>query len=153
MRTAGASRRLRRWLAAAVLSLGAWGGTGSAAAAQEAPLGPVASAAVGAWSEGDADGIGRLLSGSGVALHLLGQSQPAAGARQARAALAELLGRGGGARLVRVEDLGGTPRRGFAELEWVVVEPGSREGLRYVVFLGFVVEPEGWRIVEVRVLR
>jgi hypothetical protein len=97
--------------------------------------------------------VARLLSAGGVALHLLDQSEPAAGVRQARAALEELLGRRGSARLMRVEELGGAPARGFAELQWEVAEPGSPEGLRYVVFLGFVAEEDGWRIAEIRVLR
>jgi len=67
--------------------------------------------------------------------------------------LAALLGRSGRVRIARVEELGGAPRRGFAELEWKVMEPGSPEELRYVVFLGFVAGEPGWRIAEARVLR
>ena len=145
-------RRQRLGWALALALLGS--GTGSSpAAAQQLPLGEIAAAVAGHWSNGNADAIARLMSESGVALYLLDQSQPAAGIRQARAALAALLGRSGRVRIARVEELGGAPRRGFAELEWEVMEPGSPEGLRYVVFLGFVAGEPGWRIAEVRVLR
>ncbi len=103
-------RRQRLGWALALTLLGS--GTGSSpAAAQQLPLGEIAAAVAGHWSNGNADAI------------------------------------------ARVEELGGAPRRGFAELEWEVMEPGSPEGLRYVVFLGFVAGEPGWRIAEVRVLR
>ena len=126
---------------------------GRSSAAAQSSLSSVAASVAGAWAQGTADGVARLLSPGGVALHLLDQSQPAAGVRQARAALEDLLGRRGTARLMKVEELGGAPARGFAELQWEVSEPGSPEGLRYVVVLGFVAEEDGWRIAEVRVLR
>ena len=81
-----------------------------------------------------------VLSPGGVALHLLDESRPAAGVRQARAALSDLLGRGGRAQVTRAEQLGGAPQRGFAELGWEVTAPGSPAALRYVIFLGFVLE-------------
>jgi hypothetical protein len=126
---------------------------GNSPAAAQTSLGSVAGSVAGAWAQGDAGQVARLLSPGGVALHLLDQSEPAAGVRQARAALEELLSRRGSARLMRAEELGGAPARGFAELQWEVAEPGSPEGLRYVVFLGFVAEEDGWRIAEIRVLR
>ena len=116
-------------------------------------LGAAASAVAGSWSRGDADGIAQLLSRGGVALHLLEEVHPAAGVRQARAAISELLERGGGARVQRVEDLGGTPQRGFAELSWDVRASGGDPGLKYTVFVGFVREDEAWKIGEIRVLR
>jgi hypothetical protein len=116
-------------------------------------LGGVASAVAGSWSRRDADGIAQLLSRAGVGLHFFDESHPAAGVRQARAALSELLERGGSARVARVEDLGGTPQRGFAELAWDVRATGSDQGLRYTVFVGFVREDDAWRIGEIRVLR
>ena len=137
---------------APALALGALLVGDSPLSAQQ-PLSDAADAVASSWAGGDADAIARVLSPGGVALHLLDQSQPAAGVRQARAALADLLTGGGSARVVRVEELGGTPRRGFAELDWEVRDPGSPGGLRYVVFLGFVEEEEGWRIAELRVLR
>jgi ketosteroid isomerase-like protein len=146
-------RRMARtiWLAAALALAGPLVGNSSAAA--QSSLSSVAGSVASAWAQGDADAVARLISPGGVALHLLDQSQPAAGVRQARAALAELMGRRGSARLMKVEELGGAPARGFAELQWEVTEPGSPEGLRYVVFLGFVAEGDGWRIAEIRVLR
>jgi hypothetical protein len=119
----------------------------SPARAQPAALRDVASTVAGGWSRQDADGIAGLLSRDGVALHLFDESHPAAGVRQARAALAELFERGGSARVMRVEELGGSPQRGFAELSW------EAQSLRYVVFVGFVRAGDGWRIAEIRVLR
>jgi ketosteroid isomerase-like protein len=119
----------------------------SPALAQQASLREVASTVAGCWTRRDADGIAELLSRDGVALHLFDESHPAAGVRQARAALAELFERGGSARITRVEELGGSPQRGFAELAW------DAQSLRYVVFVGFVREGDGWRIAEIRVLR
>ena len=125
----------------------------SPAAAQQGPLGSVASVVAGCWSRGDADGIADLFSRDGVALHLLEENHPAAGVRQARAALAELFEKGGSARVSRVESLGGNPPRGFAELSWEVRATGSDQGLAYTVFVGFVREGDAWRIGEIRVLR
>lgn len=125
----------------------------SPARAQQSALGSVAGAVAGAWSRGDAGALGEILAREGVALHLFDESHPAAGVRQARAALSQLLERGGTARVARVEDLGGTPQKGFAELAWDVRASGSGEALRYVVFVGFVREGEAWRIGEIRVLR
>ncbi|MSR35271.1 MAG: hypothetical protein EXR95_01330 [Gemmatimonadetes bacterium] len=125
----------------------------SSARAQQSSLAGVATAVAGSWSRGDADRLGDLLSKGGVALHLFDESHPAAGVRQARAALAELLEKGGTALVARVEDLGGAPQRGFAELAWDVRGSGADQGLKYVVLVGFVREDEGWRIGEIRVLR
>ena len=144
--------RSRTWLVTSLALLALAAGV-SSTAAQETPLRPVASAVATSWSDGDADGIARLLSPSGVALNLLGRSQPAAGVRQARAALSELFERSGAARVVRAEELGGSPQRGFAEIRWDVTEPGTPDAMRFVVFLGFVGDSDGWRIAEIRVLR
>ena len=147
------TRLFRRPARALLLALGLTLLGAAPAAHAQSSLSSVAGSVAGAWGQGDADAVARLLSSGGVALHLLDQSQPAAGVRQARAALQELLSGRGSARLMKVEELGGAPARGFAELQWEVAEPGSPQGLRYVVFLGFVSEAEGWRIAEVRVLR
>lgn len=121
--------------------------------AQQPTLSGVAGSAAGAWSQKDADGLSRLLSERGVALYLFDESHPAAGVRQARAALSDVLDRGGRARVSKVEELGGDPRRGMAELTWEVIAPGSPAAARFVIFLGFVLEDGGWRIGEIRVLR
>jgi len=138
---------------ALALALASPGDTRAQTAPQQAPIAAVAAVGGGSWSTGDADDIAQVLSPAEVAIHLFGESHPAAGVRQARAALAELLGRDGSARVVRVEMLGGAPQRGFAELSWEVSAPGSPEGLRNVVFLGFVLEGDSWKIAEIRVFR
>lgn len=129
----------------------------SPAAAQQGGLASVASTVADCWSRRDAEGIAGLVSRGGVALHLFEETQPAAGARQARAALSDLFDRAeraaGSARVTRVQDLGGTPEKGFAELGWDVRASGSEPGMKYTVFVGFVREDGGWRIAEIRVLR
>jgi hypothetical protein len=120
---------------------------------QQPSLASVAATAAGYWSQRDADGLARVLSPGGVALHLLDESHPAAGVSQARTALSDLLGRGGRAQVTRAEQLVGSPPRGFAELGWEVMAPGSPAALRYVILLGFVLEDDAWRISEIRVLR
>jgi hypothetical protein len=52
-----------------------------------------------------------------------------------------------------VENLGGSPEKGFAELGWDVRASESAPGMKYTVFVGFVREDGGWRIAEIRVLR
>ncbi len=121
--------------------------------AQQTSLSGVVGSAAGAWSQKDADGLSRMLSDRGVALYLFDESHPAAGVRQARAALSDVLDRGGRARVSKVEELGGDPQRGMAELSWDVTAPGSPAASRFVIFLGFVLEDGGWRIGEIRVLR
>jgi hypothetical protein len=54
---------------------------------QQPSLAAVAATAAGYWSQRDVVGLARVLSLGGVALHLLDESHPAAGVRQARAAL------------------------------------------------------------------
>jgi hypothetical protein len=137
----------RTWFIALALALVGVLVGHSPARAQGVSLNGAASVVAGCWNRRDADGIADLLSRSGVALHLGDESHPAAGVRQARAALAELFAKGGNARVTKVEDLGGTPQRGFAELSWDVQE------LKYTVFVGFVREGDAWRIGEIRVLR
>lgn len=122
----------------------------AARATAQPALSGVAGGAAAAWTARDADALSRLLSARGVALYLLDESHPAAGVRQARAALADVLERGGRARVTKVEELGGEPRRGMAELSW---EAGSPAGDRLVIFLGFVLEDGSWKIGEIRVLR
>jgi hypothetical protein len=113
----------------------------------------VAASAVRYWSQRDADGLARVLSPGGGGLHLLDERHPAEEVRQARAALSDLLDRGGRAQVTRAEQLGGAPQRGFAELGWEVTVPGALTVLRYVTFRSFVLEDEALRISEIRVLR
>lgn len=126
---------------------------GRSPAAGQATLESFAATVADRWSRRDADGIAELVAKEGVALHLLDESQPSAGARQARAALVDLLAKGGSARIAKVEELGGMPRKGFAELGWEVRASAAEPGVRYTVFVAFVREDGGWRIAEIRVLR
>ena len=102
----------------------------------------VAASAVRYWSQRDADGLARVLSPGGGGLHLLDERHPAEEVRQARAALSDLLDRGGRAQVTRAEQLG-----------WEVTVPGALTVLRYVTFRSFVLEDEALRISEIRVLR
>lgn len=125
-----------------------------AAPAQAAELESVAARVSELWRDGDAAGIAGLAASTGVRLHLLGQRHlPMRGRRAAAALRAFFPSRGDGVvRLARVAEVGGEPRRGFAELEWTTAAPGAPRPERLTVFVGFVLEEQSWRISEIRVL-
>jgi hypothetical protein len=107
------------------------------------------------WSRGDVSGIAALLGAEGVRLQLGQGGYASVGVRQATAAIRDFhqAFRTSGARVLRVAEVGGTPRRGFAELECSASEGGSREVTGYAVFVGFLQEGGEWRVSEIRVLR
>ena len=57
------------------------------------------------------------------------------------------------ARVSRVENTGGNPPRGFAEIAWTAIPEGTSEARDYVLFVSFVQEDEAWMVSEIRVLR
>lgn len=107
------------------------------------------------WSAGDVSAIAALLSADGVRLQLGQGGHATVGVRQATAAIRDFHQalRTTGSRVLRVSEVGGTPRRGFAELECSATEGGGREAAGYSVFVAFVQEGSDWRVSEIRVLR
>lgn len=45
------------------------------------------------------------------------------------------------------------PDRGFAELTWAPLPVGDREPDRHLLFVAFRRLPDGWRVIELRILR
>jgi hypothetical protein len=56
------------------------------------------------------------------------------------------------ARVSRVEEVGGTPPRGFAEIRWESRIRGMTENVTRTVFVAFTFEDDDWRVTELRVL-
>ncbi len=122
---------------------------------EQSSLESAAGQVAGLWSLGDVGRIIDLLASDGVRLHLGQTGYSSLPSRQARAALRDFFQghRSDGVHLDTVSEVGGTPPRGFAEFAWETVVLGTSEPLRYIVFVGFVLEDESWRIAEVRVFR
>lgn len=106
------------------------------------------------WREGDAAGIAELAASGGVRLQLLEHDHLPMHGRRATAALRAFfpLRRGGAVHVARVAEVGGKPRRGFAEIQWTTAVAGALRPERLTVFVGFVLEEERWRVSEIRVL-
>lgn len=125
------------------------------AAAQAPELRRLAAKVAELWGRGDAARIAELAAPAGLELQLVDQRHLPMGGRRAAAALKAFfsLRQGESARVTRVEELGGTPPRGFVEIEWTTTSPRATQRERFTLFLGLVLEDEGWRISELRVLR
>lgn len=123
--------------------------------AEQPPLDEAAARFAALWARGDAGGIAGLLSGDGVRLQLGQGGYASVGTRQATAAIRDFHNdqRTSRARVLRVSEVPGTPRRGFAELDCGSGEGGGRDASGYAVFVGFIEESGGWRVSEIRVLR
>jgi hypothetical protein len=55
-------------------------------------------------------------------------------------------------RVSRVEEVGGDPPKGYAEIRWESRIQGTSDVLARTVFVAFVTEDDGWRVTELRVL-
>jgi hypothetical protein len=123
-------------------------------AAQASDLQTAARSFAGLWAEGDASAISAVLHRDGVLVALLGVEYGTLDRRNAEAALRDFLQHheATSATLARASEVGGTLDRGFAEIRWEAVAPGTSEPLRYTVFTGFVLDGEVWRVTDLRVL-
>jgi len=123
-------------------------------AAQAGDLETAAREFAGLWAEGDAAAISAVLHHDGVLVALLGEEYGTLDRRNAEAALRDFLKHheARSATLARASEVSGTPDRGFAEIRWEAVAPGTSELLRYTVFTGFAREGDDWRITDLRVL-
>lgn len=106
------------------------------------------------WAEGDVATIAAVLHPDGVLVALLGEEYGTLDRRKAAAALHDFLAHheARSATLTRASEVRGTPGRGFAEIRWEAVAPGTSELQRYTVFTGFVRDGEHWRVTDLRVL-
>ena len=106
------------------------------------------------WKAGDAGAIAGLVPAGGQVLLDTGSGSESVNSRHAAAALRALFGdrQGTSARLVRATLAGGTPARGFGQLEWVFRTRGAPMTRSQTVYIGAVWTGEGWRISEIRVI-
>jgi len=124
------------------------------AAPLQSDLDGAVAAFVRGWLEENLSDLAASMSADGIRLQTGGADHPVLPARQARAALHDLLGSRTTRHLevTRVVDLGGAPPRGFAELRWEAVVDRTSEALVHTVFVSFERDGTAWRINEIRVL-
>lgn len=137
---------------AGMVMMGALAWLPAALPAQE--LESVVARFVAAWSREDADALQSLLAPS-IRLELDGQEYLGVGPRQAAASVDRLFRAlsPAGPVVTRQGGPGGSGDRGFAELSWGPMVAGSTEAASFLIFLGLRRSPDGWRIIELRILR
>ena len=140
------ARRLLLWLC---VTLGWTGGECLGQSLQEA-----ASVFAGRWSAVEIASLEGSLSKGGVRIQWEARQVDSLDPAHARASIQEYLaGREGvSARVTRVEEVGGDPPKGYAEIRWESRIRGTSEVLGRTVFVAFVSEEGGWRVTELRVL-
>jgi hypothetical protein len=106
------------------------------------------------WGAGDAGAIADLVPPRGQVLLDTGSGSESVNSRHAAAALRALFGdrQGASARPVRATLAGGTPARGFGQLEWVFRTRGAPVTRSCTVYIGAVWDGDRWRISEIRVI-
>ncbi len=106
------------------------------------------------WAAGDVSRLQSRFSQDGVRLQWEARPLGVLAPRHAGASIREYLDNreAASARVSRVEELGGEPRRGFAELRWESRIRGMSEMVTRTVFVAFVYEDGAWRVAELRVL-
>ena len=106
------------------------------------------------WAGGDLERLVPTFMPDGVRMELGEKPSGVVSVRQAAAGLKALHADHDtrSARVDRVTEVGGSPRRGFAEIAWSAAPNGTSEFREYLLFVGFVMEDEGWRVSEVRVI-
>lgn len=138
-------------VAAATLALA----TGPASAQEADELDGLMNRLATLWTRGDAIGVAGYGATPGLDLEIHGEMLGSLEGRRAEAALRQLFSNhetvrvhpGRSTRLVGAED------RAFGELIWTVRVPGAAVTERSTIFVGFVHEPRGWRISQIRILR
>jgi hypothetical protein len=128
--------------------------TAPLAAEAQASLETVASSFARHWATGDLEQLTPSFLPDGIRVEMGGKASGVVSVRQAAAGLKGLHAEHDtrSARVDRVTEVGGSPRRGFAEIAWSAAPSGTSEYREYVLFVGFLMEDEGWRVSEVRVI-
>jgi len=113
-----------------------------------------ASTFAGLWGAGEVSSLEGHLSPAGVRLQWETRQVGSLGHRHAAASIREYLGsrEGVGTRVTRVEEVGGEPPKGYAEIRWESRIQGTSDVLERTVFVAFTSEDGGWRVTELRVL-
>ncbi len=106
------------------------------------------------WAAGDVSGLQGRLSQSGVRIQWEARPLGALSPQRAGASIREYLENreAASARVSRVEEVGGTPPRGFSEIRWESRIRGVSENVTRTVFVAFTFEDDDWRVTELRVL-
>ena len=99
-------------------------------------------------------GLEGSLSSGGVRIQWEARQVGSLEPRHAVASIREYMGsrEGVATRVTRVEEVGGDPPKGYAELRWESRVRGTSDVLARTVFVAFVAEGGGWRVTELRVL-
>jgi hypothetical protein len=109
-----------------------------------------------AWRRNDSKAISALIAREGAFIETPAGRFGPLGGRQAAAILRTLFGERHttNVRTRQLQDVGGTPQKGYAELIWTSVAPETTEALPIVVFVEFVQESDReWRITRIRLLQ
>ncbi len=106
------------------------------------------------WAAGDVSGLQGRFSESGVRVQWEARPLGALSPQRAGASIREYLGNreAASARVSRVEEVGGAPARGFAEIRWESRVRGISENVTRTIFVAFILEDDIWRVAELRVL-
>ena len=106
------------------------------------------------WAAGEVSSLEGSLSRTGVRLQWEARQVGSLDRRHAGASIREYLGsrEGVAARVTQVEEVGGDPPMGYAEIRWESRIQGTSDVLARTVFVAFVSEDGGWRVTELRVL-
>ena len=139
---------------AVTLLLGGLAVLGESRACLGQGLEEVASSFADQWARGQTGALQSRLAPRGVQIQLGGRPLGVLDPRHAGASIQEYLGdrEAVGARVSRVEQVGGDPPTGYAEIRWESRVMGTSEVVTRTVFVAFVSEEGTWRVTELRVL-
>lgn len=108
-----------------------------------------------AWRRNDYKAIAALIARDGASIETDAGRLGPLGPRQAAAVLRGLFSERNTTqvRTRQIQDVGGNPQKGYAELVWMTMAPATTEPLRVVVFVEFVQESDReWRVARIRLL-
>ena len=130
------------------------GGLGAPHVTGQESLKEIASKVAGLWHTKDATGLEKLLRRDGIRFHLDEEKHSSLKPRKAIASVESFWSKleSRKASVHRTSTVGGDPLKGFAEIRWRAIAPGSAEVLRYTIYLEFVREGTSWVVSEIRIL-
>ncbi len=146
---------IRSWLAVLLLSGTALLLTAAPAHAQDRPIEELVQRVGQMWSAGDVSGLMELVPARGSLLLDTGSGTESVNRRHAAAALRVLFSERDTriVRPVRVTLAGGSPPRGFGELNWSFRQRGAPAPQSRTVYVGASWENGEWRVTELRVMQ
>lgn len=107
-----------------------------------------------AWSHADARTVVAMGAREGIQFETQDGRMGPLGSRQAHAVLRRLFNdlETVSTRPGMVQMVGGTPRRAFGEITWIVRAPDTTQSERHTVLFELVFEGDRWRITQIRML-